>query len=559
MQIRQLTIHRYRGIETFTWQPSGGINCLVGPGDSFKSTVLAAISLLLAPYPLGPCSEFDYNRRRISDGFEIEAYIGNLDLQSLGTEQRLPHFYGWRNGAAVPLPEGDAETVLRCRVRGNEDLELIYELPIEGGGADQSAPFSSALRRKLTLARLAGEERASRDLRLGTGSLLDRHLKTTDMRASVHGTIADAAAAMEIPQAAQVALEAIRQTFQLGGLPSDLRLGLMPTQGNALVGMVTLMFGASVAEAIPIANSGSGTKQMALLSLSSALVGAAPVLVIDEPERGLEPHRQRSVVRKLSELAGREGQVFLTTHSGSILESLPPDSVWRMRRGMNPSRFEGGALNRVLKSDPEAFFAPTPILCEGATEMGLLDEFLPRMLGRELDACGVHLVDGSGQPNALDIADAFIAANIDCSAFFDNEASHAGRRDRIAAQRVVMIWQGAINIEDAVCKWLPIDGLFELIADASAATEIEPRYLEDQIYDKIPVDARIGSARDLRASNYSEQGLRAAFYAAMTRRTWFKRRAAGRILASALDRIGMPAEIRRQLDDFGNRLRPTIQ
>ena len=106
MQIRQLTIHRYRGIETFTWQPSGGINCLVGPGDSFKSTVLAAISLLLAPYPLGPCSEFDYNRRRISDGFEIEAYIGNLDLQSLGTEQRLPHFYGWRNGAAVALPEG---------------------------------------------------------------------------------------------------------------------------------------------------------------------------------------------------------------------------------------------------------------------------------------------------------------------------------------------------------------------------------------------------------------------------------------------------------------------
>ena len=61
--------------------------------------------------------------------------------------------------------------MLRCRVRGNEDLELIYELPIEGGGADQSAPFSSALRRKLMLARLAGEERASRDLRLGTGSL----------------------------------------------------------------------------------------------------------------------------------------------------------------------------------------------------------------------------------------------------------------------------------------------------------------------------------------------------------------------------------------------------
>jgi putative ATP-dependent endonuclease of the OLD family len=559
MQIRQLTIQRYRGIETFAWQPSGGINCLVGPGDSFKSTVLAAISLLLAPYPLGPCSEFDYNRRRISEGFEIEAYIGNLDLQSLGTEQRLPHLYGWRNGAPVALPEGDAEPVLRCRVRGNSDLELIYELPIEGGGADQSAPFSSALRRKLMLARLAGEERASRDLRLGTGSLLDRHLKTTDMRASVHSTIADAAGSMEIPQTAQAALEAIRQTFQHSGLPSDLLLGLMPTQGNALVGMVTLMFGSNVSEAIPITNSGSGTRQVALLSLSSALVGAAPILVIDEPERGLEPHRQRSVVKKLSELAGREGQVFLTTHSGTILESLPPDSVWRMRRGMEPCRFEGGPLNRVLKSDPEAFFAPTPILCEGATEMGLLDEFLSRMFGRELDASGVHLVDGNGQPNALDIADAFIAANIGCSGFFDNEASHTGRRDRIAAQRVIMIWQDVVNIEDAVCKWLPLDGLFELITDASLATEVEPRYLEDQIYEMIPVDARSGSARDLRTSNYAEQVLRAAFYTAMTRRAWFKRREAGRILARALDRIGMPAEIGRQLEGFSNRLRAIIQ
>ena len=127
MQIRQITIHRFRGIEAFSWKPNPGINCLIGPGDSLKSTVLAAISLLLAPYPLGPCSEFDYYRRRITGGFEIEAYIGNLDLQALGTDQRLPHLFGWLDGVPVPLPEGEAEPVLRCRVRGNQDLELVYD------------------------------------------------------------------------------------------------------------------------------------------------------------------------------------------------------------------------------------------------------------------------------------------------------------------------------------------------------------------------------------------------------------------------------------------------
>ena len=122
MQIRQISIRRYRGIEDFTWKPRPGVNCLIGPGDSFKSTVLAAISLLLAPYPLGPCSEFDFHRRRLVAGFEIEAYIGSLDLAALGTDQRLPHLFGWQDDHPVPLPEGTAEPVLRCKVRGTPDL-----------------------------------------------------------------------------------------------------------------------------------------------------------------------------------------------------------------------------------------------------------------------------------------------------------------------------------------------------------------------------------------------------------------------------------------------------
>jgi hypothetical protein len=45
----------------------------------------------------------------------------------------------------------------------------------------------------------------------------------------------------------------------------------------------------------------------------------------------------------------------------------------------------------------------------------------------------------------------------------------------------------------------------------------------------------------------------------MTTRSWFKSREGGRILARALTRIGMPAEIRRQFDDFGARLRTSLQ
>jgi putative ATP-dependent endonuclease of OLD family len=474
MQIRRIAIHRYRGIEDFTWKPRPGVNCLIGPGDSFKSTVLSAISLLLAPYPLGPCSEFDYHRRRLAAGFEIEAYIGSLDLGALGTEQRLPHLFGWENDHPVALPEGTAEPVLRCRVRGTPDLELVYELPIEG--TEQPPTFTSALRRKLTLARLAGEERASRDLRLGTGSLLDRHLKTSDMRGTVHDAIANATAEMAIPQTSQDALAAIQRTFGTAGLPTDLHLGLVPTQGNALVGMVALVSGPTVTEAIPITHSGSGTRQLALISLSVALVGGAPILVIDEPERGLEPYRQRAVAKQLSELAGRHGQIFLTTHSPIVLSALPPGSVWRMRPGQEPVSFDGPPLTQLLSADPEAFFCPVPILCEGETEMGILDELLPPALNKELDRCGVHLIDGRGQPNVLAIADAFIQSGIRRGALLDNEVQYSGRRAAIEQQTCALVWQGAVNIEDAVCKLMPLDRLFDLLPYAQQASRIAVRY-----------------------------------------------------------------------------------
>ena len=505
---------------------------------------------------MGACSEFDFFRRRIADGFEIEAYIGRLDLGSLGTEQRLPHLHGWRNNAPVPLPEGDAEHVLRCRVRGNADLELVYDLPIDG--TDDAPTFTAGLRRKLMLARLAGEERAARDLRLGTGSLLDRHLKTGEMRAPVHSAIANAAAEMVVPGATGVALDELRRMFRGAGLPSDLHLGLVPVQGAALVGMVALASGDPVREAVPIAYAGTGTKQTALLTLSAALAGTAPVLVIDEPERGLEPYRQRSIIKRITDLAGTEGQAFVTTHAPAVLGMLRAENIWRMRGTQTPWQFQGAAIERLLRSDPDAFFAVIPILCEGATEQGLLEEMLPPLIGRDMDACGIRLVDGGGQPNVLEIAHGFIAASMMCASFLDNEPAYSGRRERIQGQSAAFVWNGAINIEDATCRWISLPNLFSLLDTASEARGVQRRHLEDQVFFQISAPDRRGGPRELEAAGYPEQILRTAFNEAMTRHEWFKTRVAGRLLARALTDLGMPVEIRQQIDRFGERVQQLL-
>jgi hypothetical protein len=47
VRIRLIEIRHFRCIREFTWWPSPGINCMMGPGDVSKSSILDAIDLCL--------------------------------------------------------------------------------------------------------------------------------------------------------------------------------------------------------------------------------------------------------------------------------------------------------------------------------------------------------------------------------------------------------------------------------------------------------------------------------------------------------------------------------
>ena len=46
---RQLKIERFRRLENFTWNPTSGLNIILGGGDVGKTTILEAVALLLNP------------------------------------------------------------------------------------------------------------------------------------------------------------------------------------------------------------------------------------------------------------------------------------------------------------------------------------------------------------------------------------------------------------------------------------------------------------------------------------------------------------------------------
>lgn len=59
-RIRRIEIANFRGIQRLAWCPAPGINCLIGPGDSGKSTVSDAIDLCLGARHNVQFSDADY-------------------------------------------------------------------------------------------------------------------------------------------------------------------------------------------------------------------------------------------------------------------------------------------------------------------------------------------------------------------------------------------------------------------------------------------------------------------------------------------------------------------
>jgi len=78
-RIRKIEIANFRGIQRLVWYPAPGINCLIGPGDSGKSTVLDAIDLCLSARRNVQFSDADFFGLDITTPISITLTLGELD------------------------------------------------------------------------------------------------------------------------------------------------------------------------------------------------------------------------------------------------------------------------------------------------------------------------------------------------------------------------------------------------------------------------------------------------------------------------------------------------
>ena len=85
-QIRHVEIRNFRVVKHLIWKPTPGLNCLIGAGDSGKSTILEAIDLALGARRSYSFSDADFNGLNTDTPIEIFVTIGLLapDLLKIG-------------------------------------------------------------------------------------------------------------------------------------------------------------------------------------------------------------------------------------------------------------------------------------------------------------------------------------------------------------------------------------------------------------------------------------------------------------------------------------------
>lgn len=576
MEIRQITLDRFRRFRHFVWHPQPGINCLIGPGDGGKTTILEAIGRATSPAPGGPASEHDYFERRTEDGFEIELVIGALPDSMLGAFHP-PMCWGWQDAhrplLTAPMP--DSEAVLRLMVRGTPDLEIEHRVI---GPSGEERAFGADKRQLLGLCRVGEMRGSSREFRMARGSLLQRRLGHEEIRGVAARAVRAASVDLELPKEVQEGLAELGKRLRAEGIVDDVvTLELLSPPGQSLLGLLGLAVGRA-GNAIPLAFAGQGAQRLASYVLATELADTPPLLLMDEVELGLEPYRQRLLMQRLVALMGNGGQAFLTTHSPIVLAEVEIDSLQRLHRPpvistpdddaervasaeepVSPgtpmpepavpnaviSRL-GHALKRIQLADSEALLCRLPLVCEGRTEIELLSVVLDKLLlpnHQNLAALGVRLVDGGGQPHAFGVIAALLGADFKVGVFLDDEPDNSGRRAKLDTDAVVArgFFASGTCTEVALATKLDERWLDELLDIADPAVPRPGDGRRQQITEALEAKGAL-TPTEL-AGSHGWDAVREAVGICAHRNGWFKQRDNAKALAHWLMEGRLPDEI----------------
>lgn len=465
VEIRQLNINGFRGVENLIWNPKAGMNIILGGGDCGKSTILAALGLLFRPSGTFPITEADFWNRKSADGFSIEAtiYVSDDFEFSSGTKIYWPWEWDGKN-SVLPAAEADEVPEPQCpvfkvAVSASADYDLAWEIVQPDNSREH---FPVGLRRKIGLVELTSDDRNDRDLRLVYGSALDRLISDDGLRSKIGQVLSQIPLKSSLNDDAKQALDELDKALQKEHLPTGLDLGFTSSQGISIGSLIGLLANKGDIS-LPLASWGAGTRRMAALQISATKDSEARITAIDELERGLEPYRVRQLVFSL---LNSDSQSFVTTHSPVAIACSKGAQLWYVDAMGNIGELDREKTATHQRRDPETFLSRISVIVEGETEVGFISSILEELFGgNPLDA-GVRVSLGQGDDQLLDLLENLNKSGITFAGFADNDGKSPDRWTQLkeAMEARLFRWPDGCT-EKNILSLLPDDYLENLFKD----------------------------------------------------------------------------------------------
>ena len=310
--IRHVDIKNFRTIKNLSWHPNPGFNCLIGPGDSGKSTLLDAIDLTLGARRSYSFNDADFYQLNTLTPLSITITIGELhdDLKNVESYGFFLRGYNAETRQIFDEPQQGAETVLTVKLTVDSNLDpdwRLYSNRAEADGLERRLPWKH--RELLSPARLGTT--AHQNLAWGSRSVLNKLSEDTLDVSAVLAQLGRQTRQAFAEQQVEGVSEVLRQVQQIS---NDLGVQVGELKALLDVNGISLSNGAISLhnnDNTPLRQLGTGSSRLLISGLQKA-AARSKVIIVDEAEYGLEPYR---ITRLLNELGSKETnptqQVFM--------------------------------------------------------------------------------------------------------------------------------------------------------------------------------------------------------------------------------------------------------
>lgn len=469
-----LHIENFRGIEKFDHTFTDGLTCIIGRGDSGKTTILEAISYVLSPLYTIPITDSDFYNCNIESPITIEATLIGLTediLRKVGDR-----ICGVRNDEIISLmtdttAQEDTEAAIRIQLKVEKDLEPEWYLL----GADGVEPRIIKASEREMFNCFYISEYNDRHFTLSKGTPLSSLYR---QKAEKKAELLNAELIAELGRKAKHGFECAIQEHEVFSevinavADNAANLGIKAETVKASIDQREFLLKENKIALhqennVPLRQLGKGSKRLLSLAIQLSLTDPSGIILIDEIEQGLEPDRVQHIVSVLKKRTGL--QVILTTHSSNAIVELTCSDIYIRRNSHDgliplPNTDE---MQGTIRKNPEAFFAKRVLVCEGATEVGIvrgINEFALRKKGKSLSLLGIRYADGAGN-NLMKYVPQLAQLGYDICLFCDsdNPKVNAKKQEFKSLGVTIADCEDKLAIEQQLFNDLPWDAVIQLV------------------------------------------------------------------------------------------------